>query len=57
LYGKVVQIVPGVAVVEVIDVMVVEIDSFLDQPQAEPAQTEIEIVLRVVDGRGHVVKA
>jgi hypothetical protein len=45
-----------VAVVEVIDVMIVEVDRLLDQAESEAAEAEIEIVLRIVDGRGDVVK-
>ena len=60
MYGNVVQMVPGepslVAVIEVVDVMVVEVDRLLDEPQTERAEAEIEIVLRIVDGRGDVVK-
>ena len=46
-----------VSVVEVVDVMVVEVDGLLDEAEPEIAQAEIEIVLRVVDGGGDVVKA
>jgi hypothetical protein len=46
-----------VAVVEVVDVMVVEVDGLLDEAEAEAVQTEIEIVLRIVDCRGHVMEA
>jgi hypothetical protein len=46
-----------VSVVEVVDVMVVEVDGLLDETEPEIAQAEIEIVLRVVDGGGDVVKA
>ena len=45
-----------VAVIEVIDVVVVEIDRFLHQPQTELLQTEIEIGLRVVDGGSDVME-
>ena len=46
-----------VAVVEVVDVMVVEVDGLLHQPKAEAAQAEIEIVLGVVDRRRDVMQA
>ena len=53
--------VPGraalVAVVEVVDVMVVEVDGLLDQSKAEGAPAEIQIVLRVVDRRRDVMQA
>src|SRR5205814_445352 len=45
-----------VAVVEVIDVVVVEVDGLLDETQAERHQTKIQIVLRIVDGGGDVVE-
>jgi hypothetical protein len=60
LYGNVVQIVPGGrlrAVIEVIDVVVVEVDGLLHQPHAEQLDAEVEIGLRIVDGRGDVVEA
>ena len=36
--------------------MIVEVDGLLDEPQAEPAEREVEVVLCVVDGRGDVVQ-
>ena len=48
---------PLVAVVEVVDVMVVEVDGLLDQAQTEQPDAEVEVVLRGVDGRGDVVQA
>jgi hypothetical protein len=38
-------------------VMVVEVDRFLDEPEAQGSYAEIEIVLRVVDRRGDMMKA
>ena len=46
-----------VAVVEVVDVVVIEIDRLLHEPKSEGTHAEIEIRLRLVDGRGHMVKA
>jgi hypothetical protein len=37
--------------------MVVEVDRLLDQAKAKTLETEIEIVLRVVNGRGHMMKS
>jgi hypothetical protein len=36
--------------------MVVEVDGFLDEPEPETVQTKVEIVLRVVDRRRHVME-
>jgi hypothetical protein len=44
-----------VPIVEVVDVVVVEVDSLLDQPEAEPVEVEIKVRLRVVDRCGDVV--
>ena len=45
------------AVVEVIDVVVVEVDRLLDESQAEAVEAEVQIGLRVVDRRRHMVQA
>jgi hypothetical protein len=55
LYGNVVQMVP--AVIEMVDVVVVEVHRPLDQAKSESVAAEIEIVLRVVHRGGDVVKA
>ena len=44
------------AVVEVVDVVVVEVDGLLDEPQAEQIEAEIQIGLRVVDRRRDVMQ-
>ena len=46
-----------VAVIEVIDVVVVEVDGLLDEPHAEQLDAEIQIGLGVVDGRRDVMQA
>ena len=46
-----------VAVIEVVDVVVVEVDGLLDQPQAKQLDAEVEIGLRLVHGRGDVMQA
>src|SRR5262249_2611451 len=46
-----------VAVIEVVDVVIVEVDRFLHQAQAQRVQTEIQIFLCAVDGGRDVMKA
>src|SRR5438132_707481 len=46
-----------VAVIKVVDEMIVEIDGLLDEPQAERAETEVEIRLGFVDGCRHVMES
>ena len=61
LYGNVVQIVPGaprsVAVIEVVDVVVVEVDRLLHQPHAEQVEAEVQVLLGVVDGGSDMMQA
>src|SRR5262249_7737349 len=45
------------AVIEVVDVMVVEVDRLLHQPQPERIGTEIQIGLRLIDSRRHVMQS
>jgi hypothetical protein len=40
-----------------VDVVVVEVDGLLDQPEPERVDAEVEIRLGLVDRRGHVVEA
>ena len=46
-----------VAVVEMVDAGIVEIDRLLDQSLTEEAGVEVEVILRLTDGRSDVVKA
>ena len=46
-----------VAVIKVIDVMVVEVDGLLDEPQAKRLDAEIEILLCIVHRCRHVMEA
>src|SRR5262249_1964663 len=45
-----------IAVVEVVDEMVVEVDRLLDEPETERAETKVEVGLRLVDGGRYVMK-
>ena len=48
---------PLVAVIEMEDVMVVEVDGLLDEAKTERPDAEVQIRLRLVHGRGHVMQA
>ena len=45
-----------VAVIEMVDVMVIEIHRLLDQPQAERRHAQIQIILCIVDSRRDMVE-
>ncbi len=46
-----------VSIVEVIDVVVVEVDGFLYQPESQRGGVEIDVRLGVIDGGGDVVES
>src|SRR5688572_24174524 len=46
-----------VAVVEVINVMIVEVDGLLHQPQTQYLEAEVQVALGVIHGGGHMVQA
>src|SRR5262245_34249295 len=48
---------PFVAVVEVVDLVIVEVHRLLDESQSEHVQTEVEVLLGVAHSGGDVMKA
>src|SRR5688500_19362707 len=46
-----------VAVIEVINVMIVEVDGLLHQPQTQYLEAEVQVALGVIHGGGHMVQA